>query len=181
MSALGCVTGRFQPVHEQHLDLVGRALADCDHVIVAVTNPDPGARRAEAASAHRHMATANPFTYYERARLLDAALRERGWRERTSVVPFDLTRPVLWPHYVPLEARQYVRAYGDWERHKARALQAAGYAVTVLEGDPALKRTAGDIRARMQQGDAGWAALVPASTVALLRQFLDRAPLRSRE
>lgn len=181
MSALGCVTGRFQPVHEQHLDLVGRALAECGHVIVAVTNPDPGARREEAASAHRHMSAANPFTYYERARLLEAACRERGWHERTSVVPFDLTRPALWPHYVPLEARQYVRAYGDWERHKARQLRAAGYEVTLLEGDPAGRRTAGDIRARMREGDPGWTALVPASTVALLRAFLDQAPIRSRE
>lgn len=181
MTALGCVTGRFQPVHEQHLELVGRALAECDHLIVAVTNPDPGSRRAEPASAHRHMATANPFTYYERARLLDAALRERGWRERTSVVPFDLTRPALWPHYVPLVARQYVRAYGDWERHKARQLQGAGYAVTLLEGDPAQKRTAGEIRTRMHAGDPAWRARVPVATVALLEAFLASVPIASRQ
>lgn len=180
MTALGCVTGRFQPVHEQHLDLVGRALDDCGHVIVAVTNPDPGARRAEAASAHRHTAAANPFTFYERARLLEAALRARGWQARASIVPFDLTRPALWPHYVPLAARQYVRAYGDWERHKARQLQGAGYALTLLEGDPALKRTAGEIRARMHAGDPGWATLVPASTVALLEAFLACTPIASR-
>ena len=42
MRTLGCVTGRFQPVHEQHLELFGIALAECAHQIVAVTNPDTG-------------------------------------------------------------------------------------------------------------------------------------------
>ena len=177
MMAFGCVTGRFQPVHAQHLELFDIALAACRHLIIAVTNPDTGAHHAEASSRHRHTAAANPFSYFERLRLLEVALRERGWAERITVVPFDLTRPQFWPQYVPLSARQFVRAYTDWERQKAERLEHAGYAVTVLEGDPAQRLSGIDIRACMRSGDGRWRALVPAATVPLLDAQLEQRPL----
>lgn len=178
----GCVTGRFQPVHDQHLELIGIALAECDHVIVAVTNPDAGARHEEATSAHRHTPAANPFTYYERSRLLAAALAGAGWAARTTVVPFDLTRPQVWPDYVPLHARQFVRAYDGWERQKAAALAAGGYAVTVLDGDPATKRSATDIRTLLagDAGLAGWRDAVPAGVAPLLAELLAATPMATR-
>lgn len=171
MSRLSCVTGRFQPVHEQHLELFEIALREADHLIVAVTNPDPGARHEESTSAHRHRAEANPFTYFERARLLQTALAERGWAERTTIVPFDLTRPEYWPHYVPPHARQVVRVYSSWERHKAGLLADAGYPVTVLDGDPATKISATDLRARLHD-EATWADLLPAPVAAVLSELL---------
>ena len=126
--SLAAVTGRFQPVHAQHLELFAHALREHDELVVAVTNPDTGARREELTSAHRHTDAANPFTYYERVRLLTVALAGAGLAERTVVVPFDLTRPELWPQYVPLHARHYVRAYSAWEKDKASQLEAGGYA-----------------------------------------------------
>ncbi len=171
MTALGCVTGRFQPVHDQHLELITIALRECTHVIVAVTNPDSGARHEEVKSAHRHTPAANPFTYYERVRLLTAALNGCGLGDRATVVPFDLTRPHLWPEYVPLQARQFVRAYDDWERQKARSLESAGYPVTVLAGDPAAKRSASEIRALIRDG-APWRDAVPAGVAPVLDALL---------
>jgi cytidyltransferase-like protein len=171
--ALACVTGRFQPVHAQHLELFGIALDAADHLVVAVTNPDTAARHEEPTSAHRHRPDANPFTYFERSRLLHAALADRGWADRSTVVPFDLTRPACWPEYVPLRARQFVRVYGDWERDKASRLAAAGYRVTVLDGDPEAKLSAGDIRARLGP-DGGWADLVPPAVVPVLEELLTR-------
>lgn len=180
MIPLGCVSGRFQPVHEQHLDLFEIALAECRHLIVAVTNPDSGARHAEATSTHRHTASANPFTYFERVRLLELAVRGRGRAERITIVPLNLTVPVLWPQYVPRSARQYVRACSDWERQKARWFEEAGYAVSLLDGDPSTRLSASDIRARMQAGDCGWQPLVPTSTKALLSELLDQVPMAER-
>jgi nicotinamide-nucleotide adenylyltransferase len=179
MIDLGCVTGRFQPVHRQHVELVEIALRRCDHVVVAVTNPDPAARHEERTSAHRHTASANPFTYYERARLLGVALDPA----RTTVVPFDLTRPALWAEYVPLRAHQFVRAYDGWERQKAGLLGAAGYPVSLLDGDPTTKLSATEVR-RLLDADGGedgdWTDAVPAATVPLLRELLARTPMRER-
>jgi cytidyltransferase-like protein len=170
VSTLAAVTGRFQPVHDQHLELFAHALAEHDELVVAVTNPDSGARREEATSAHRHTDAANPFTYYERLRLLRAALAGAGLAERAVVVPFDLTRPALWPEYVPLGAHHYVRAYSAWEKDKAAQLIAGGYAVTVLDGDPAAKLDAAAIRAGFDDGS--WERMVPTATVPVLRSLL---------
>lgn len=175
MSTLAAVTGRFQPVHAQHLELFALGLAACDRLVVAVTNPDPGARHEEDTSAHRHLAEANPFTFYERVRLLTAALGGAGLADRAVVVPFDLTRPATWFDYVPRGARHWVRAYSPWERDKADRLRAAGYEVTVLDGDPDDRLDATTIRAQLfaGTGDEGtWADLVPAATVPVLRELL---------
>ncbi|MGH8997992.1 MAG: adenylyltransferase/cytidyltransferase family protein [Acidimicrobiia bacterium] len=180
MIPLGCVTGRFQPVHDQHLELFEIALAECRHLVVAVTNPDTGARHPEPTSAHRHTASANPFTYFERVGLLEAALRGRGLAERTTTVPFDLFRPEVWSQYVPLTARQFVRAFSDWERQKAQWFERAGYAVTLLDGDPSERLSSSDIRARMGAGDDSWHRLVPAVTKPLLDELLERAPMGER-
>jgi cytidyltransferase-like protein len=173
---LGCVTGRFQPVHADHLRLMRRALDDRGRLVVGITNPDPGAQRPEPTSAHRHRPEANPFTYYERVELLAAALASPdgvGPAAAAGVrfVPFDLARPQHWPAYVPLSAVQYVGVSADWERDKARRLAAAGYQVVEVPGDPASRRSASDVRAALRRGES-WEALVPPATVALLRALL---------
>lgn len=176
--SLVCVTGRFQPVHADHLQLFRTALAAGDRLVVAVTNPDPGTRRAEPASEHRHRADANPFTYYERVELLTAALAgddglgpERAAQVR--IVPFDLARPEHWPHYVPLSAVQYVGVYGPWEREKVRRLAAGGYRVVEVPGEESTRRTATAIRSAVRAGQ-DWEQLVPPATVAPLRALLAR-------
>lgn len=169
---LAAVTGRFQPVHAQHLELFALALAAHDHLVVAVTNPDSGARHPASTSAHRHTDAANPFTYYERVRLLDAALAGAGLADRTTVVPFDLTRPALWHEYVPRDAVQYVRAYSPWESDKAGRLADGGYAVVVVDGDPAGKLDATAIREHFDDGT--WRGLVPPDTVPILSTLLER-------
>ncbi len=91
-------------------------------------------------------------------------------------MPFDLTRAPVWPEYVPLDARQFVRVYDAWERDKADRLAAAGYEVTVLDGDPGNRISASDIRTALACG-APWADRVPPDTVPLLRAHVDRGPV----
>jgi len=74
----------------------------------------------------------------------------------------------VWTQYVPQHAHQYVRVYSSWERDKAGRLAAAGYEVTVIEGDPATKRHAADVRAALRAG-GDWASAVPAATVPVLK------------
>ncbi|MFJ6121463.1 adenylyltransferase/cytidyltransferase family protein [Streptomyces sp. NPDC092129] len=171
MTSLVCVTGRFQPVHHQHLELFELALREGEHLIIAVTNPDAGARREEAASVHRHLPSANPFTYYQRVRMLQAACAARGLEPCTTIAPFDLTRPGHWSDYVPLDAVHWVRAYSDWERHKAQTLAEAGYQVRVLTGDPGHRLSSSDIRGRLAE-HSDWQELVPEAIVPHLRLLL---------
>jgi cytidyltransferase-like protein len=167
---LVCVTGRFQPVHADHLALVRTALAAGGRLVVGVTNPDPGARRAEPTSAHRHRSDANPFTFYERVELLAAALGDELGLGDVRVVPFDLGRPEHWAHYVPLSAVQHVGMSGPWEREKARRLAAGGYRVVEVPREGA-RRSSTAIRACLRSG-GDWEPLVPPATVPLLRALL---------
>jgi nicotinamide mononucleotide adenylyltransferase len=179
VTPLGCVTGRFQPVHRQHLELFEIALDAHEHLAVGVTNPDTEGRRRVATSAHRHTSAANPFTYFERSRLLAAAVAERGLASRVTIVPFDLNRSATWDQYVPLDARQYVRAYSDWERQKADWLREAGYEVTVLVGVPDTRLSASDIR-RLLRAGGDWPSEMPPATVPVLRDLLARRPMDRR-
>ncbi len=174
--SLACVTGRFQPVHADHLRLFRLALDACGRLVVAVTNPDPGTRRPEPTSAHRHRDEANPLTYFERVELLTAALGSaegigQEMCARVRIVPFDLGRPAHWPHYVPLRAVQYVGVYGPWEREKSRRLADGGYRVVEVSGNEHTRRSSTAIRQAMRAGDA-WEPLVPAATVEPLRNLL---------
>lgn len=176
-SRLACVTGRFQPVHRDHLALFGLALASHHRLVVAVTNPDPAARRAENVARHRHTDQANPFSYYERVLLLAAALDAAGWGERAVVVPFDLTRPEHWTHYVPAEAVQHVRTLGPWEAEKADRL-AATYPVVRVPADTATGLAATEVRATLRAG--GWPTAVPDGAAEVLAELLRARPMSAR-
>lgn len=176
--SLACVTGRFQPVHADHLRLFRIALAGCGRLVVGVTNPDPESLRPEPGSDHRHLAEANPFTYDERVGLLETALASPEGvgaeaAARVRIVPFDLGRPERWPLHVPLRAVQYVGRHGPWEAEKVRRLAAGGYRVVEVDGGPGERRTATAIREAMRAG-AGWEELVPPAVVEPLRALLAR-------
>jgi nicotinamide mononucleotide adenylyltransferase len=179
-SALSCVTGRFQPVHRQHLDLFLEALGTSERLIVAVTNPDPGTREPRTESAHRHLPEANPFTFYERLRLVRAALAGAGVAgSRVDVVPFPIHHPAVWSHYVPLTARHLVRVSSPWEEAKARELEAAGYAVRVLPGDDATRLSGTEVRRALREGGP-WRAMLPDAVVPLVERFVAERPLAER-
>jgi len=166
------VTGRFQPFHVDHLELVRHALGLAAQVLIGITNPDPAARVAHAASAHRHLADANPFSYAQRARLVEAALRADGVAAgRFRIVPFPLEEPSHWPALLPPGSPQLVRVFSDWEREKARRFAAAGYPPLLLQGDPATRVSATDIRRRLATGEP-WQQQVPTGARELLAGWL---------
>jgi nicotinamide mononucleotide adenylyltransferase len=178
--ALTCVTGRFQPLHLQHLELLLEALATSERLIAAITNPDPGTREARPESAHRHLPESNPFTYHERLQLVGAALTEaRVPAARFDIVPFPLHHPEVWPHYVPLRAEQLVRVHSPWEAAKARDLEAAGYAVRTLVGDPRTRISGVEVRRALRE-DGAWQALVPGAVVPLVERFVAERSLAAR-
>ena len=150
--SLAAVTGRFQPFHAGHLDLVRIALGEAERVIIGITNPDPGSWREHSDSAHRHRPEANPFTFYERMSMIADVLADEGVSGRCAIVAFPLDRPEVWGHYIPQSAVQYVRAFSEWERSKADLLASGGYAVRLFDGDPAREVRASSIRAAVREG-----------------------------
>ncbi len=169
------VTGRFQPFHADHLELVQWALARAARVCIGITNPDAAARAAHPASAHRHRPDANPWNDAQRAALVRAALNAAGVDPaRYDIVPFPLDEPARWPALVPGGTPQLVRVFTDWEREKLRRFEAAGYPVVALQGDPARRISATDIRAALASG-APWEQWVPPGARELLASWTSAA------
>lgn len=170
------VTGRFQPFHRDHLDLVQQALAIADRVLIGVTNVDAAALRQHPASPHRHLTTANPFSFEQRRQLIDAALTAAGVAiARYEIVPFPLDEPERWPATVPPGTPQLVRVFSDWEREKVRRFAAAGYPPRVLSGDAATRVSGSDIRGALQTHQS-WQHWVPPGARELLQRWHGAAP-----
>ncbi|MDJ0928265.1 MAG: cytidyltransferase [Gammaproteobacteria bacterium] len=172
MSANGrgwvAVTGRFQPFHYDHLELVLHALTLGKHLLIGITNPDSRSLQEQPASAHRHLDSSNPFTFFERAQMVGETLRDTGIPpDRYGIVPFPLDAPETWESYIPLHATQIVRVFSPWERDKGRQLTAAGYAVRLMDGDNSRRISASDIRHALRVGGS-WRHLVPAGSRAVL-------------
>jgi len=167
-----CLTGRFQPFHCDHLQLALHGLSLAARLLIGITNPDPDRRVAHPSSPHRHLDEANPLSFAQRSSLVDAALRAAGVpAERFGILPFPLDEPLRWGQLLPPGTPQLVRVFGDWEREKARRFAAAGFPPLVLQGDPANRASATDIRRRIRRGEA-WHDEVPAGARELLTQWL---------
>jgi len=169
------VTGRFQPFHRDHLDLVQQALAIADRVRIGVTNADATALRPHPASPHRHLASANPYSFEQRRQLIDAALGAAGVAAaRYEIVPFPLDEPGHWPAIMPPGTPQLVRVFSDWEREKVRRFAAAGYPPRVLTGNATTRVSGSDIRVAIQARQP-WQHWVPPGTRELLQRWQGQA------
>jgi len=169
-------TGRFQPFHLGHLEMVRHALGLAEKVLIGVTNPDEAQRVAHAASAHRHLSASNPYSYQQRLQLIEAALQADGIaHDRYGIVPFPLDTPALWSSIVAPGTPQLVRVFSDWEREKVRRFAAAGYPPLVVEGDPANRVTAMEVRRALAAGEAVPGS-VPVGAHELLQSWLGTTP-----
>ncbi len=167
----GMVHGRFQPFHNEHLEYARKAAERCRRLIVGITNPDPSEVSPESTSLHRHLTENNPYTFFQRLQMVLGSLRDEGIDpHRLLVIPFHIHEPAKWRHYLPPSERlvHFVRVFSSWERAKVERIQAAGYAVEVL--DPGIKKgiEASEIRRLLAAGDQRWRQMVPEAVAAVL-------------
>lgn len=173
MIPVGVVHGRFQGLHHDHMAYILAGKARCRHLVVGITNPDPTLTRPDDSDPHRSDPAANPLTYYERYRLVRAALVEAHLEESTfSVVPFPINFPHLYSSYMPLDAAFFLTIYDDWGRRKRQLFQSLGLKTEVLWEKPLSQKaiTGRDLRQRMARGEP-WDHLVPPAVAILLVEW----------
>ncbi len=174
MTTVGHVHGRFQPVHREHLAYAQWAARETDRLIIGITNADPSHVREETADPKRHEARHNPFTYYERNRMLrSVADRIDG---PVSIMPFPINRPELWSHYAPADAVHYINVLEEWHTVKADRLRERGRTVKTKEGTRTVSGEA--IRAAMAS-DADWRADCPNPVVDVIEHVDGPARVRA--
>jgi cytidyltransferase-like protein len=154
------VHGRFQPFHKGHLTYLNLAFQRCDHLIIGITNPDKRHLIQTEADPKRHLAAANPFTYYERYLMIKGSLLAAGMQlESFDIVPFPIDSPQLLENYCP-KVPVYLRDRGAWTKSKILTLQSCGWFVEILTDSTDLDITGTEIRQRITNGRK-WQELVP--------------------
>jgi cytidyltransferase-like protein len=159
------IHGRFQPFHLGHLEFLQGAAAQVDEVWVGVTNPDPTRIKPEPSDPLRHLPESNPYSYWERLLMIEAAAVDAGVPVR--VIPFPVNEPELWHAYVPHDVVQFIRLFSEWGGTKFERLREAGYEVVVLDEGTEKQISGAEIRARMREGRE-WRALVPAGVARVI-------------
>lgn len=175
MEKIGIACGRFQIFHREHLEYVLAAKERCEHLIVGITSADPSASPAEKADANRGRKEANPCTYYERMKMVEAVLLEAGLpRESFDIVPFPIGVPENIRYYVPEEACVFVTILDAWGHTRRRRLENAGCRVCVLWERSTKGVSSSEIRRRICTGE-DWSDLVPPATHRFLTEHgIDR-------
>lgn len=145
-----CFTGRFQPFHKQHFEVVEVVSKRYARIIIGITNPDLTKLNQHAESSHRHTDKANPFDFKVRREIVLASLR--GLPE-VEVIPFDLETPESWQ--VPTGTTFALRIFSSWELSKQKLFESNGYPTELLDS-PAHKLSASSIRDQLMAGNTDW-------------------------
>jgi len=169
----GVIHGRFQILHNDHLTYLLAGKQECDHLVVGITNPDPGLTGNEEADPARSDPAANPLSFYERMLLVKCCLADAGLREEDfSITPFPVNFPDLYPNYVPMDAVFFLTIFDDWGRRKLEYFRSQGLRTHVLwERGPESKGLSGAQVRRAMIRSEPWEHMVPESTVELSRAW----------
>jgi len=132
------IHGRFQPFHNGHFDYLIRTLKlTQQRLIVGITNPYPELILKEATDDHRHLVDANPFTFYERYRMVSESFKFlpsliNGDIE-LMIVPFPIHHKELWRFFIPPNTVQVMSIFENWDVEKKNRFVAYGFRVHELQ------------------------------------------------
>jgi cytidyltransferase-like protein len=155
----GCIHGRFQPFHNGHFEYLQRAYALSERLIIGITQYDPVVEDSGSPS-HRLDIIHNPFSYWERAELIRAAVRRGGLEEtRTVIVPFPIHDPRMISSFVEHDCIMYTTIYEMWNIEKIRRLRRQGFKVEIL-WRRRVKQFEGRVVREAMRADRSWFELL---------------------
>ena len=171
---VACFTGRFQPFHNQHREVLSALSHKFERIIIGVTNPDLDRLQVHSASQHRHTDAANPFSYETRVKIIEDSIANVPELSGVAIeiIPFDLTQPDSWT--VPAETVFALRIFSSWEASKLALFTDQGFETLELPA-PEFKLSASDIRQSLGSGESDWHSLVAPSAISTIQQDWDKA------
>ena len=172
---IGMVHGRFQPFHKEQYEYVLSGLGKCQYLLIGITNPEPSEYQYEVTSDHRHLYDANPFTFFQRMKMVTGCLSEASIDlSRISIIPFHLYSPSKWQYYLPPpnSITHFVRVFSDWENKKIALFKKHGFKVAVIDKGVKKSIEATHVRELMKSG-GDWSLLVPKGTCKIINQIKD--------
>jgi cytidyltransferase-like protein len=168
----GSVHGRFQPLHNGHLKYILNAKERCNFLWVGITQYNIRHLAQSPQDPHRQAELNNPLTFNERLEIITSALLEKGiTRDEFTIVPFPLETPDQLPDFVPKTSPVFTTICEEWNRHKIKVLEKAGYKVIVLWEDVKKEIDGINIRKMICEGDESWRKLVPQATIDVIEKY----------
>lgn len=141
------IIGRFQPLHNGHMEVLRKVSSECDHVIVGI------------GSAQYSHTRDNPFTAGERYLMISEAIKDEGI-DNVSIVPVeDLNRYSVWVAQVRSICPPFSIVYSN-NQYTRRLFYEAGF---VVRDSPIYNReeySGTEVRRRILE-DGDWRVLVP--------------------
>jgi nicotinamide-nucleotide adenylyltransferase len=170
---IGVIHGRFQVLHNDHVKYLLSGKSLCKHLVIGITNPDPGLTKKEPTDVKRDDPLANPLTYYERYVLINEVLKEVGLTsDAFSIVPFPISMPNLYQHYVPLDAVYFLVIYDNWGKQKFDYFNSMGLNVHILREVPPEEKGISSSTVRdLILKDKPWEHLVPQAVARYIRNW----------
>ncbi|MCW3996748.1 MAG: adenylyltransferase/cytidyltransferase family protein [Candidatus Bathyarchaeota archaeon] len=159
-------TGRFQPFHIGHLNLVTGILSKEKQLVIGVMNPDP--RFPEDPAFPQFHEARNPFTFWERYSMIRSSLAK--YLERIHIIP--LQRPYirldLALNFIPEKRVWYVPLTSEFDKWKFQKYRELGENVQAIDAERLASGT--ETRRRMIM-DEDWQALVPKGTEIVINEL----------
>lgn len=181
---LGIIHGRFQLLHNGHLEYLLEGMKRCEYLLIGITSPDRDDTKYTAANPHRSLSRSNPMTYYERFEMIKLAMLDCSIpREKFDIVPFPINVPEKLFNYVPKNGKYLMTLYDEWSQEKYEILTALGCDIEVMwERKNEQKITSGsEVRSKIVHGEP-WEALVPKSVYQFIRSHeIDKRIIRLSE
>lgn len=160
----GVVHGRFQPPHNGHIRYLLAALERADHLFIGICTPKICTEEEARRTGFPCTAALNPFTYEERAGMIDAALAAAGIpQERYSFVDFPSDYSGM-EAVVPKDAVFLMSVTNPSDKEKISYIENQGFrtqTVFVLKDNEERKERSGLVREHASANRQTWEQLVP--------------------
>ncbi len=169
------IHGRFQPFHNGHLQYFRWAKERADLIYVGITQIHNQHVGDFPGAEHRGLLDNNPLTFFERFQVIEAALTSDGFTlSDFRVIPFPIEDPFMLSVFLPTSIKCFTTRHSEWNDHKIKLLEEAGYNLEVLsENEEHVSRATGtEIRSLMKSGDQNWRKFIPQGTHNLLETYL---------
>lgn len=169
---IGCINGRFQPFHNGHYEYLLAAAQRCDHLIIGITQYDPEATDSDSPK-HRMDQGDNPFTYWDRFRIIKAAVAKSELAARSvDIVPFPIHSPNMIKNFVDPQSTMFTTIYDAWNVRKIRRLKENGFQVCVLWRRKVKEVEGKHVRAAMRHDFSSFETLVPDGVAPTVKEIM---------
>ncbi|VVB75501.1 Nicotinamide-nucleotide adenylyltransferase [Candidatus Tiddalikarchaeum anstoanum] len=146
------IIGRFQPLHNGHLELIKQALKENDKVVIVI------------GSSNKAYTNENPFTAEEREDMIRKSVKGNYEIIQVPDVPSDDE----WIKNVEEKAGSFDTVYTG---NTATKKLFQDYDYPVSDAVFSLKLSATDVRALMYKNDKKWEELVPKGALKVLKSI----------